>query len=56
VGDYVRELRGRSSTLLDRFRAFARSYEVVVYGVGTCDQERYEQLRLLATDILQPHG
>lgn len=54
VGDYVRELRARSSALFSRFRDFARSYEVVIYGIGSCDQERYERLRSLALPIIQP--
>jgi hypothetical protein len=54
VGDYVRELRRRSSSFLPRFRDFARSYEVVVYGLGVCDQERYERLYSLATPMVNP--
>ena len=54
VGDYVRDLRARSSSLFGRFRDFARSYETVVYGLGTCDRERYERLRALAAPIVQP--
>lgn len=53
IGDYVRELRARSSSLFGRFREFARSYEVVVYGIGTCDRERWERLNELARPILQ---
>ena len=49
VGDYVRDLRTRSSSLFGRFREFARSYETVVYGLGECDRERYERLHALAT-------
>ena len=56
IGDYVRELRTRSSSLFTRFREFARSYEVVVYGIGTCDRERWERLNELALPILQPAG
>jgi len=57
AGDYVRELRTASSTFFDRFRAFARSYDTVVYGLGTCDGERYERRRRLAAEILQSsHG
>ena len=56
IGDYVRELRARSSSLFSRFREFARSYEVVVYGIGTCDRERWERLDELARPILQPAG
>jgi hypothetical protein len=54
IGDYVRELRARSSSVFARFREFARSYEVVVYGIGTCDRERWERLSELAQPILQP--
>jgi hypothetical protein len=53
VGDYGRDLRRRSSTLAPRYREFARSYETVVYGLGTCDRERYERLYALATGIVQ---
>jgi hypothetical protein len=52
VGDYARELRARSSGLFAAFRDFARSYETVIYGIGTCDQERYERLRSLASPIV----
>jgi hypothetical protein len=34
--------------VLGRYRDFARSYEVVVYGHGACDRERFEQLVQLA--------
>jgi hypothetical protein len=54
VGDYVRELRRRSSAFLPRFRDFARSYEVVVYGLGVCDAQRYERLYSLATVMVEP--
>jgi hypothetical protein len=56
VGDYVRELRARSSTVFTRFRDFARAYETVVYGTGVCDQERYETLQRLALPIVQADG
>ena len=49
VGDYVRDLRARSSSLFGRFRDFARAYETVVYGLGECDRGRYERLHTLAT-------
>jgi uncharacterized protein DUF4129 len=55
VGDYLRELRARSSRLVSRFRDFARSYEVVIYGLGECDQERYERLFALAHPIIRPN-
>jgi len=54
VGDYARELRRRSSALLPRYRDFARSYEVVVYGLGVCDQDRYERLYSLASGMVEP--
>lgn len=53
VGDYVRDLRQRSSSLFGRFRDFARSYETVVYGIGVCDRERYERLLALAAPIVR---
>lgn len=56
VGDYVRELRARSAAVFARFRDFARAYEVVVYGTGVCDQERYERLRSLALPLLAGDG
>jgi hypothetical protein len=56
VGDYVRALRARSSSLFARFREFASSYETVVYGLGVCDRERYERLRSLALPIVQGDG
>ncbi len=52
IGDYARDLAVRSSTLLDRFRDFARTYEVVIYGIGNCDRDRYERLDVLALRIL----
>jgi hypothetical protein len=48
AGDYVRELRNRSSSLFTLFRDFARSYETVIYGIGSCDAERYHRLYALA--------
>ena len=56
IGDYVRELRQRSSALFQRFRDFARAYEVVIYGSGHCDRERYQRLHELALPIVQRHG
>jgi uncharacterized protein DUF4129 len=53
VGDYGRDLRRRSSGLAPRYRDFARTYETVVYGLGSCDRERYERLYALATGIVQ---
>ncbi|GEM_PF-309712 len=53
VGDYGRDLRRRSSGLTPHYRDFARTYETVVYGLGTCDRERYERLYALATGIVK---
>ena len=56
AGDYVRELRNRSSAIFSLFRDFARSYETVIYGIGTCDAERYRRLYALAGEVVrQPH-
>jgi hypothetical protein len=52
AGDYARELRARSSAAFGRFREFARAYDVVVYGLGFCDRERYERLAALAAPLL----
>ena len=52
VGDYVRDLRRRGSPLHPTFREFGRTYEVVVYGIGTCDRERWERLDALAREIV----
>jgi len=52
VGDYLRELKRRSSTLMPTFRDFARLYEAVVYGLGFCDRDRYERLYALASGML----
>ena len=54
LGDYVRELRARSSALFGRFRDFARAYETVIYGIGVCDRERFERLRALALPVIRP--
>lgn len=53
VGDYARELRRTQSALAPRYREFARLYEVVIYGVGTCDRDRWERLQVLAADLVE---
>ena len=53
VGDYTRELRRVQSPLGPRYREFARLYEVVIYGVGTCDRDRWERLQVLAADLVE---
>ena len=56
AGDYARELRSRSASGFSLFRDFARAYDVVVYGTGVCDRERWERLRQLALPIVQGDG
>lgn len=56
VGDYARELRARSSRALQPFREFGRSYEVVIYDLQHCDQDRYQRLLSLATPLVHGHG
>ena len=56
IGDYLRELRSRSSTLLPTVRDFARLYELVAYGFRECDAERYQRLHALASAVIQPNG
>ncbi len=48
AGDYARDLRTAGPAAWGPFRDFARSYEVVVYGLGTCDRARFETLAALA--------
>jgi hypothetical protein len=56
AGDYVREVRKHSSPIFPGFRDFARSYELVIYGLGECNRDRYERLLSLAMPIVRPHG
>ena len=56
VGDYARELRTRSSRAHAGYREFARTYEVVIYGAGVCDRERYDRLLSLANAITVRNG
>ena len=56
IGDYLRELRSRSSSLLPTVRDFARSYELVAYGFRECDADRYARLHALASAVIQPNG
>ena len=53
TGDYLRELRRRPDSVdLPLFTDFTRSYETVIYGLGTCDRERYTRLDTLAGNIV----
>ncbi|HEY8793933.1 MAG TPA: DUF4129 domain-containing protein [Gemmatimonadaceae bacterium] len=56
AGDYVREVRRHSSLIFPGFRDFARAYELVIYGIGECNRDRYERLLSLALPIVRPHG
>ena len=56
AGDYARALRARSSPAYAPFREFVRVYDVVVYGLGSCDRERYERLLRLAEPLLGVGG
>jgi hypothetical protein len=47
-GDYARELRARGSSAYQPFRAFARRFDVGVYGHGRCDAVLIAELRALA--------
>jgi len=47
-GDYARELRARGSPRLGAFRAFARRFDVAVYGHGGCDANAVSDLARLA--------
>jgi Domain of unknown function (DUF4129) len=52
VGDYWRELRLRGDSLASPYHAFSRIYEIVAYGDGLCDADRYQQLERLAAPLL----
>jgi len=51
-GDYVRELRARSSSAQLPFRAFARRFDVAVYGHGPIDAALIADLWSLAAPFL----
>lgn len=54
TGDYLRELRRKPDAIdLPRFTDFTRSYETVIYGIGTCDRDRFTTLNTLAGSLLQ---
>jgi len=44
AGDYARDLRAIGSRAFAPFREFARDYDRVVYGLGTCDDAQYARL------------
>ena len=47
-GDYARDLRARGSPRYPAFRAFARRFDVAVYGHGVCDGPTFAELARLA--------
>jgi len=51
-GDYLRELRARGSAAYQPFRAFARRFDIAVFGHGGCDARLIEDLRALAQPLL----
>ena len=55
-GDYARELRARGSGRLPTFRAFARRFEMAVYGYGDCDAETIAELSRLAEPFRGERG
>jgi len=50
-GDYARDLRRRGSPRHQAFRAFARRFDVAVFGHGACDAELIADLRALAAPL-----
>jgi Domain of unknown function (DUF4129) len=52
AGDYARELRALGSRAHAPFRQFARDYDRVVYGAGTCDAAQYGRLLDAANRVL----
>lgn len=56
IGDYLRELRRRPAAPEQTVREFARTYEVVAYGLRACDADRYARLHALAARVIEPNG
>ncbi|MCU0626191.1 MAG: DUF4129 domain-containing protein [Gemmatimonadaceae bacterium] len=52
VGDYARALRRGDATTWRAYREFGRRYEVIVYGDGRCDAERWAALDALAAPLV----
>lgn len=50
-GDYARELRARGSARYAPFRAFARRFDVAVYGHGGCHADAIAELYRLAEPL-----
>jgi hypothetical protein len=56
AGDYVREVKRRASPIFPSVRDFARAYEIVIYGLGECDRDRYERLLSIARPVVMANG
>ena len=56
IGDYLRELRRRPAAPIQTMHEFARTYELVAYGLRPCDADRYARLHALATRVIEHHG
>ena len=56
IGDYLRELRRRPTAPFDAVREFARTYELVAYGLRPCAADRYARLHTLAARALDSNG
>jgi Domain of unknown function (DUF4129) len=56
AGDYARDLRRSAPPVFGPFRDFARSYEVIIYGFGACDQPHFQQLIELAGRVVPELG
>jgi hypothetical protein len=55
-GDYARELRARGSARLPAFRAFARRFDIAVYGYGGCNADTIAELSRLAEPFSRDRG
>ena len=56
IGDYLRELRTRPSAPTQAVHDFARTYELVAYGLRPCDADRYARLHALAARVMESRG
>ena len=56
IGDYLRELRRRPSAPIGDVHDFARTYELVAYGLRPCDADRYARLHALAARVINQDG
>ncbi len=56
IGDYLRELRRRPAAPIQAVHEFARTYELVAYGLRPCDADRYARLHALAVRVMDGNG